>query len=88
MSAYVISELEVRDAVGIETYRSIAAKLIAQYGGVIWSVAALQVLRKADRRQRTSSLSCFPRWKNCANGTRRRNMPKRSRCDGRRWTAA
>ena len=33
MSAYVISELEVRDAVGTETYRSIAAKLIAQYGG-------------------------------------------------------
>src|SRR5258706_9701839 len=33
MSAYVISELEVRDAVGIETYRTIAAKSIAQYGG-------------------------------------------------------
>src|SRR5260370_12294202 len=33
MSAYVISELEVRDPVGIETYRTIAAKSIAQYGG-------------------------------------------------------
>jgi uncharacterized protein (DUF1330 family) len=33
MAAYVISELEVRDAIGIETYRSIAAKSIAQYGG-------------------------------------------------------
>jgi uncharacterized protein (DUF1330 family) len=33
MSAYVISELEVRDAAGIETYRTIAAKSIAQYGG-------------------------------------------------------
>jgi uncharacterized protein (DUF1330 family) len=33
MSAYVISELEVRDAIGIETYRSIAARSIAQYGG-------------------------------------------------------
>src|SRR6202047_4989086 len=33
MSAYVISELEVRDPVAIETYRSIAAKSIAQYGG-------------------------------------------------------
>jgi uncharacterized protein (DUF1330 family) len=33
MPAYVISELEVRDAVAIETYRSIAAKSIAQYGG-------------------------------------------------------
>src|SRR6266403_466290 len=33
MSAYVISELEVRDAAGIETYRTLAAKSIAQYGG-------------------------------------------------------
>jgi uncharacterized protein (DUF1330 family) len=33
MSAYVISELEVRDPVSIETYRTIAAKSIAQYGG-------------------------------------------------------
>jgi uncharacterized protein (DUF1330 family) len=33
MSAYVISELEVRDAIAIETYRTVAAKSIAQYGG-------------------------------------------------------
>ena len=33
MPAYVISELEVRDPVAIESYRSIAAKSIAQYGG-------------------------------------------------------
>ena len=33
MAAYVISELEVRDPVAIETYRSVAAKSIAQYGG-------------------------------------------------------
>jgi uncharacterized protein (DUF1330 family) len=33
MSAYVISELEIRDPVGIETYRSVAAASIAQYGG-------------------------------------------------------
>src|SRR5258708_5680392 len=33
MSAYVISELEVRDGVAIETYRTLAAKSIAQYGG-------------------------------------------------------
>ena len=33
MPAYVISELEVRDAAGIETYRTLAAKSIAQYGG-------------------------------------------------------
>src|SRR3979409_38594 len=33
MAAYVISELEVRDATVIESYRTIAAKSIAQYGG-------------------------------------------------------
>jgi uncharacterized protein (DUF1330 family) len=33
MAAYVISELEVRDPSAIETYRTIAAKSIAQYGG-------------------------------------------------------
>ena len=33
MSAYVISEVEVRDAAGLEAYRTIAAKTIAQYGG-------------------------------------------------------
>ena len=33
MSAYVISEVEMRDAVDFEAYRTIAAKTIAQYGG-------------------------------------------------------
>jgi uncharacterized protein (DUF1330 family) len=33
MPAYVISELEVRDPVAIESYRTLAAKSIAQYGG-------------------------------------------------------
>ena len=33
MSAYVISEVDVRDAAGFEAYRTIAAKTIAQYGG-------------------------------------------------------
>ena len=33
MSAYVISEVDVRDAAGFEVYRIIAAKAIAQYGG-------------------------------------------------------
>ena len=33
MSAYVISEVEVRDAAGFEAYRTIAAKAIARYGG-------------------------------------------------------
>jgi uncharacterized protein (DUF1330 family) len=33
MSAYVISEVDVKDAAGFESYRSIAAKAIARYGG-------------------------------------------------------
>jgi uncharacterized protein (DUF1330 family) len=33
MSAYVISEVEVRDAAAMEIYRSLAARAIAQYGG-------------------------------------------------------
>jgi uncharacterized protein (DUF1330 family) len=33
MAAYVISEVEAKDAAGIETYRAMAAKTIAQYGG-------------------------------------------------------
>jgi uncharacterized protein (DUF1330 family) len=33
MPAYVISEPEVRDSKAIETYRVLAAKSIAQYGG-------------------------------------------------------
>jgi uncharacterized protein (DUF1330 family) len=33
MSAYLISEVDVRDAAGFEAYRTIAARVIAQYGG-------------------------------------------------------
>jgi uncharacterized protein (DUF1330 family) len=33
MAAYVISELEIRDPEFFESYRTLAAKSIAQYGG-------------------------------------------------------
>jgi len=33
MSAYLISEVEVRDPAGFEAYRTVAATAIAQYGG-------------------------------------------------------
>ncbi|MHC1945761.1 DUF1330 domain-containing protein [Bradyrhizobium sp. UFLA06-06] len=33
MPAYVISEVEMRDAAGFEAYRTLAANTIAQYGG-------------------------------------------------------
>jgi uncharacterized protein (DUF1330 family) len=32
MSAYLISEVDVRDAAGFETYRTVAAKAITRYG--------------------------------------------------------
>lgn len=38
MSAYVISEVDVRDAAGFEAYRTVAAKAIAQYGGRLSAV--------------------------------------------------
>jgi uncharacterized protein (DUF1330 family) len=33
LSAYLISEVDVRDRAGFEAYRTIAARAIAQYGG-------------------------------------------------------
>lgn len=33
MAAYVLSEVEPRDATAMETYRMLAARSIAQYGG-------------------------------------------------------
>src|SRR5947199_3065066 len=33
MSAYAISEVEMRDAAGFDAYRAIAAKTISKYGG-------------------------------------------------------
>ena len=33
MPAYVISEVEMRDAASFEAYRTVAAKTLAQYGG-------------------------------------------------------
>ncbi len=67
MPAYVISELEVLDPVAIETYRTVAAKSIAQYGGRYL----------ARGRRRALSWWNSPRWHVCANGTPRRNMPRR-----------
>ena len=33
MTAYVISEVEARDAAAMETYRTLAARSVARYGG-------------------------------------------------------
>ena len=77
MSAYVISEVEVRDAAGFEAYRTIAAKAVAQYGGrYLVRGGAASVVEGARPRRRSSS-SNFRRWNVCANGTPRRNTPRR-----------
>ena len=44
MSAYVISEVEMRDAADFEAYRTIAAKKRSRnMAAAIWCAAALQI---------------------------------------------
>jgi uncharacterized protein (DUF1330 family) len=47
MAAYVISELEIRDAQLIESYRTLAARSIEHMAGDIW--------RAAERRNSPTS---------------------------------
>ncbi len=77
MSAYLISEVDVRDAAGFETYRTIAAGAIAQYGGHYPVRGGAAAAVEGGPRRRTSSSPNLHQWRNCANGTLRRNMPKR-----------
>ncbi len=77
MSAYLISEVDVRDAAGLETYRTIAAGAIAQYGGRYLVRGGAAAAVEGGPRRRTSSTANFHQWRNCAHGPLRRNMPKR-----------
>jgi NAD(P)-dependent dehydrogenase (short-subunit alcohol dehydrogenase family) len=56
--------------------------------GAIWYAAARPTSWKVGLRRTPSSSSSFRRCSGCANGTPRRNMPKRSGIAGRRWIAA
>jgi uncharacterized protein (DUF1330 family) len=77
MSAYVISEVEMRDAADFETYRSIAAETISKYGGrYLIRGGAVSLIEGGPPRRRSSS-SSFRRWNVCASGTPRRNTPRR-----------
>jgi uncharacterized protein (DUF1330 family) len=60
LAAYVISEVEARDAVLFEQYRSLAPASIAQYGVAILSAAARPKSLKVAHRRRQSSSSEFP----------------------------
>jgi uncharacterized protein (DUF1330 family) len=77
MSAYAISEVEMRDAADFEAYRTIAAKTIAQYGGRYLVRGGAANLIEGGPRRKPSSSSNFRPWNVCANGTPRRNMPRR-----------
>ena len=88
MSAYVISEVDVRDAAGFEAYRTIAAKAIAQYGGrYLVRGGAANVAEggpppKTHHRRRISFDGAFARMVRLA-GIRR----GAERCGRLRWTA-
>jgi len=63
MTAYVISEVEMRDPDGFEAHRALAAKTIAQYGGRYIVRGGRASWRKVTFRRRPSSSSNFPRWR-------------------------
>jgi hypothetical protein len=49
MSAYVISEVEMRDAAGFEAYRTIAAKRLRNMVAATWSATQLKKRRTVRR---------------------------------------
>jgi uncharacterized protein (DUF1330 family) len=76
MAAYVISEVEVRDPAGWETYRSIAARAIAQYGGRYLVRGGAAEAAEGGPPPKTLIIVEFPRWRACASGMHRRSTPK------------
>jgi uncharacterized protein (DUF1330 family) len=48
MAAYVISEVDVLDREGFETYRTIAARSISQYGGRYLVRGGVAILAEGD----------------------------------------
>ena len=53
MSAYVISEVEFIDIVAFDSYRTLAAASIAEYGGKYLVRGAVPVVAEGDRNNRT-----------------------------------
>jgi len=83
MSAYVISEVDVHDAAGFEAYRTIAAKTIAQYGGRYLVRGGAASIAEGEPPPKNIIVVEFPS-NACANGTPRRNTPRRSSFVGAR----
>jgi uncharacterized protein (DUF1330 family) len=77
MSAYVISEVEMRDAAGFDTYRTIAAKTIAQYGGRYLVRGGGASVIEGGPPPKTIIVVEFPTMQRLRECTPRRNMPRR-----------
>jgi uncharacterized protein (DUF1330 family) len=60
MAAYVISEVDVRDSSGFETYRSMAAPTIAQYGGRYLVRGGEAMLAEGDAEPKNIIVVEFP----------------------------
>ena len=60
MAAYVISEVDVRDPQGFETYRSLAAPTIARYGGRYLVRGGAAVLAEGSSEPNTIIVVEFP----------------------------
>jgi uncharacterized protein (DUF1330 family) len=87
MSAYVISEVDVRDAAGFETYRTIAAKSIAQYGGRYLVRGGAANAEEGGPPPKNIIVVEFPSMEKLREWYRH-NMPRRSRCGELRSIAA
>ena len=88
MSAYVISEVDVRDAAGFEAYRTIAAEAIAHYGG-----RYLVARRRSKRGRRRPAAEDTHRRRISFDGAPARmvrlaGIRRGARCGEPRWTAA
>jgi uncharacterized protein (DUF1330 family) len=89
MAAYVISELEVRDWNAIETYRTIAAKSIAQYGGRYLVRNGATSLAEGGPPPKSIVVVEFPSMARLREWYASSEYAEalKSRCEGPRWSA-
>jgi uncharacterized protein (DUF1330 family) len=67
MPAYVISEVEARDAAAMEAYRTLAVKTIAQYGGRYLARGGVTEVAEGGPPSKTIIIVEFPSMRTCAN---------------------
>jgi len=76
MSAYVISEVDVRDAAGFAAYRTIAAKSIAHYGGRYLVRGGAATAAEGGPPPKTLIVVEFPTMERLREWYPRRNTPR------------